>query len=80
LLPSWKVIGDIISKFGMVKGIFIIFFFLAHFWLWRLYIDRVKDRKEEIDRLAQDNREYRDRFLLFIDNNIGHKKNPGRKE
>lgn len=70
----WEVIRNFIFDFGWTKGVFTIFFFLAHFWIWMLYKDRIKDRKEEIDRLAQDNKEYRDRFLAFIDKNVEDKK------
>jgi len=80
LSPSWKEIIEIVSKLGLLKGIFLIFFISANLWVWRLYVGRIKDRKEEIDRLAQDNREYRERFLSMIDKCINYKKNESSKK
>jgi hypothetical protein len=41
------------------------------FWL---YIARLRDRQKEIDRIAGDNREYRDRFLAILDDKLGLRK------
>lgn len=71
---SWDIVKDFIISFGWAKGVFTIFFFLAHFWIYRLYMNRINDRKEEIDRLAQDNREYRNLFLSILDKNLDYKK------
>ena len=71
---SWETIKDFITLFGWVKGIFAIFFFLAHFWVWRLYSGRLADRQKEIERLADDNRQYRERFLALIDKQFEYQK------
>lgn len=36
-----------------------------------MYNGRLQDRQEEINRLAADNHEYRDRFLAVIDKHFG---------
>lgn len=68
---DWDTIKSFIEAFGWAKGILTIFFFLAHFWIFRQYNGRLEDRQKEIDRLAEDNREYRDRFLELLDNEFG---------
>ena len=65
--PSWAEIKDFIVTLGWAKGVFTIFFFLAHAWIYNLYSGRLKDRQAEIDRLSADNREYRERFLSLLD-------------
>lgn len=64
---NWEVIETFIVTFGWTKGILTIFFFLAHFWIFMQYNGRLKDRQREIDRIASDNREYRNRFLELLD-------------
>lgn len=50
-----------------MKGVFTVFFFGAHFVVYRLYLGRLKDRQREIDRLAEDNRDYREKFMHILD-------------
>ena len=64
---DWNAIYNLIKSFGLKDGLFIIFFIGAHLWIYKLYSGRLNDRKEEINRLAEDNHEYRDRFLTFLD-------------
>ena len=63
---------DLIKEVGPVNGLFIVFFIIAHIVIFGLYRGRINDRQAEIDRLAQDNREYRMRFLAFLDKNLGN--------
>lgn len=72
-LPSWADVQNIVGVFGWTKGIFTIFFFLAHFWVYRAYEGRLQDRQLEIDRLAADNRDLRDRFTALLDKHMGYK-------
>lgn len=65
-------ITDLLREFGLTRGLFVCFFFIAHFWIFVLYSSRVKDRKEEIERLAKDNHLYRDRFLALLDDRFGY--------
>lgn len=64
---TWENILDFIQVLGWAKGVFTIFFFMAHGWIYWLYKGRLQDRQSEIDRLANDNREYRERFLSLLD-------------
>lgn len=72
MLPTWDEILSFIKALGWTKGVFTIFFFLAHGWIYNLYRDRLKDRQSEINRLATDNREYRERFLSLLDKHFEH--------
>ena len=65
--PNWKEILDFVRTLGLTKGLFTLFFFLMHGWVYLLYQGRIKDRQKEIDRLAADNREYRERFTKLLD-------------
>ena len=65
-LPDWETIKEYIEAFGWVKGVFTIYFFGAQVLIYKLYSDRIKDRKEEIDRIAGDNREYRELFMKLL--------------
>jgi hypothetical protein len=70
-MPSWEQVGGLIREFGWTKGVFTIFFFMAHAWIYKLYAGRLADRQKEIDRIAADNREYRERFLTLLDRQMG---------
>lgn len=63
----WNVLKDALLTFGFTKGLILVMFLGGHYWVFRLYENRVKDRQREIDNLARDNREYRDRFLTILD-------------
>lgn len=71
---SWKDLLELVKAIGWTKAVSTVFFFGAHAWVYRLYEDRVADRKAEIDRLAAENREYRDRFTLLLDKHMGLKR------
>jgi hypothetical protein len=72
LMPSWDTIREFINELGALKGVFVLFFFIAHGWIYGLYHGRIKDRQKEIDRLAKDNHEYRDRFMKLLDKKFGN--------
>lgn len=73
-LPSWDTIEKLLKEFGWVKGTFTGFFWVAHYWIFRLYNGRLKDRQTQIDELAKENHEYRDRFLALLDDHYGFEK------
>lgn len=58
--------GDLIAQLGWVKGTFTVFFWAAHWWIYKLYKGRLEDRQKEIDRLAEDNHEYREHFMKLL--------------
>lgn len=64
---------DIIFALGFTKGILFAFFFIMHGMVFWLYRGRIKDRQREIDRLAEDNRAYRERYLAFHDEKFNYK-------
>jgi len=63
-----------INELGLKNGLFVLFFIGSHIWIYYLYLGRVKDAKEQIDRLAIENREYRERFLGMLDIEFNYKK------
>lgn len=65
---SFQELFEMIKSLGLTKGLFVFFFITAHTWVWVLYKGRLDDRQKEIDRIAQENREYRERFLDLMDN------------
>ncbi len=64
---SSEEIVKLLVHLGWVKGTFVLFFLMAHAWVYSLYRGRLSDRQREIDRLAKENREYRDRFIALMD-------------
>lgn len=60
-------IVELIKTIGLAKSLFATILLSCHFYIFALYNGRLKDRQDEIDRLAKDNREYRDRFLKLLD-------------
>lgn len=75
----WHFFTEIFKNFGFIKSIFIIFFIGAHIWIYCLYRGRLNDRQKEIDRLAKDNREYRERFLSLMDKQFNYNPGPNSK-
>lgn len=67
---GWETILTYIETLGWAKGVFTIFFFLAHYWIFKSYKGRLDDRQKEIDRIALDNSEYRKRFMTLLDNKL----------
>ena len=45
----------------------------CHFYIFKLYKQVLKDRQKEIDRLAEENHQYRDRFIKLLDNKFNYK-------
>lgn len=62
-----------VQSLGLLETLFILFFFGAHSVIFLQYRARLNDRQKEIDRLAKDNHEYRDRFLAFVDRQMNLK-------
>ena len=69
----WNAISDVLKEFGIWGGLFVIFFLGMHFWIYRLYENRFSERQQEIDRLAKENHEYRERFQKLIDDTISNR-------
>lgn len=67
-------IMGLVRDLGVTKGLFVAFFSVAHAAVWMLYRGRLNDRQREIDRLAAENKEYRERFTAMLDKNFGIKK------
>ena len=68
---------EAVKQFGFVKGTFLLFFWLAHIWIFIQYRERLKDRQKQIDALAVENKEYRQRFLDILDQRFGYTNTQG---
>ena len=71
---SLENIITLINTIGLAKTLFVIILLSCHFFIFKQYNERLKDRQIEIDRLANDNREYRDRFLKLLDKKFNEDK------
>ena len=78
-LPSLEQIGALIQQLGWAKGILTIFFIGAHWWIHKLYEGRLNDRQDQINRIAEENRAYRERFLVLLDREMGFNAPPQRR-
>lgn len=65
---------ELIKTIGMAKTLFSVILLSCHFFIFKLYNARLKDRQDEINRLAQENHEYRDRFLKLLDSKFNSQK------
>lgn len=73
IMPTPKEIIEAVISLGWTKGVFALFFFLAHAWIYALYRGRIIDRQKEIDRLAKENHEYRERYMKLLDKHFEFK-------
>jgi len=64
---------DFMTEVGIIKGLLVIFIIILFFYNSRkadkLYKINIEGKQEEINRIAAENREYRERFLKLLDNN-----------
>ena len=70
-------IASFLTKFGEINGLLILGIIFMFWWvrslnarIHRQHQDQLEDRQREIDRLAEDNHAYRDRFLALLDKKI----------
>jgi len=62
------------------RVLFLLVFVFVDRLYYRQYKNMQEDRQKEIDRLAEDNRDYRNRFLYFIDKKMGYNENKNKEE
>lgn len=65
-MDSVELAIALVKEVGYERGLFAVFFLLAHRWIFKMYKDRLDDRQNEINRMAEENREYREYFMQFI--------------
>lgn len=59
--------GDFLANLSFTEGALLILLILGVFWLYKSQQSRLDERQRELDRLAADNRDYRDRFERLHD-------------
>ena len=60
-------ISKTLESFGVIRGLFVIFFLGMHVWVYRLYKGRLDDRQKEINRIADENRDLRNFFMKKLE-------------
>lgn len=55
------------KAFGWERALFTAFFFGMHYVVYKLYVGRLEDRQEEIERLREENNDYKERFIAMLD-------------
>ncbi|KAA0938631.1 hypothetical protein [Psychrobacter sp. ANT_H59] len=65
-------LSNLLETVGPEYFVAIVFFFGAHWYLHKLYKSNLDNRQLQIDRLAADNSEYRDRFLAILDEKFSY--------
>jgi hypothetical protein len=64
---NWSSVVDVLKNFGLTRGLCVIFFLSLWWFYHRAHQNRLKDKDAEINRLAADNHEYRERFMRLFD-------------
>ncbi|MDD9884299.1 MAG: hypothetical protein OXU62_07190 [Gammaproteobacteria bacterium] len=59
--------GDFLANLSFTEGALLILLISGGFWLYKSQQSRLDERQQELDRLAADNRDYRDRFERLHD-------------
>lgn len=67
----WSSFIEAAEAFGWERALFTVFFFGMHYAVYKLYMGRLNDRQQEIDRLRKENNDYRERFTKLLDDEIG---------
>lgn len=66
----WGPIFEAVEKLGYLQTISLIVVILFIFYNFKkansLYKQNIKDKQKQIDRLAEENREYRDKFMDML--------------
>jgi len=57
---SWEEIIAFLKAFGPVKGLFLLFFIAAHWYVRKLYKQNIDFKQQEIDRIADDHKALRE--------------------
>lgn len=64
----------LVQAIGLPNTIFTIIILSYHFHIFIQYNARLKDRQSEINKLAKENREYREIFLTLLDKRFNFNK------
>ena len=72
-------ISEFFSALTFIEGVLLILLLLGGFWIYKSQQRQLDDRQREIDRLAADNREYRDRFERMMNQKLGPLSDNGNK-
>ena len=71
------ILSGVLMEHGIWAMLFIAALVVAHIWIARLHKGRLDDRQREIDRLAEDNRAYRELFVGLLHDKVGLTKEDG---
>jgi hypothetical protein len=65
---------DSVNNFGVTKTLFLLGSITGQGVIYWMYYGRINDKQKEIDRIAIENREYRERLLQLMDRATNYKK------
>ncbi len=60
----------LVKEVGTYQSLFIIFFIGVHIYIRRLYDANMADKQNQINRLAEENKEYREKFIKMVDQKL----------
>ncbi len=60
-------IVEFISGLSFIEGLLVILILLGGWWIYKIHQRQLDDRQREINRLAKENREYRERFTRILE-------------
>lgn len=53
MLEFLNTAQEYLKELGAFQGSLVLFFFVAHYAIWRMYRGRLRDRQKEINRMAE---------------------------
>lgn len=62
---------EMLKTIGLFNSMAFLFFIAAHYMIFKLYLDRLQDRQEQINLMAEDNRAFRTHLLKHFDATFG---------
>jgi hypothetical protein len=65
-MTEWDFLTKIYQEHGIISVAVLVALVAACYWIHKLYEGRLQDRQQQIDRLAEENRQYRDIFMRLI--------------
>lgn len=59
---SLEAFSEFFAKLSFTEGVLLLLVLCGGFWIYKIYAREAKHYQRELDRLAADNHDYRDRF------------------
>jgi hypothetical protein len=66
----WQSVVDIIKACGPFQGLLLVVIFFLHWMVYRLYMQNIKGKQEEINRMAEDSKDLRKNYKELLELSI----------